>query len=185
MKKIMFSLLILMLVTIVNAQNDSSRFGLIGGGNLANITNAGNNKNLIGFNAGVFAEFKLSEKFAVQPEVMYSAQGAASDSSYDPVKLKLNYINIPVMAKLYVADEFNIMAGPQIGFLASAKLRETDIKDSVKKTDFGFNFGVGYDINDDVFVQARYNMGLTGFTKEEFDTPSKNSVFQLSLGFVL
>ena len=56
------------------------------------------------------------------------------------------------MAKYYVAEGFSLEAGPQIGFLMSAKMKaesggdseEIDVKDDLKSIDFGINFGAGY-----------------------------------------
>ena len=75
---------------------------------------------------------------------------AAGDNDYTGT-IKLSYLNIPLMAKYYVAEGFSLEAGPQIGFLLSAKddyndwrYGEDDIKEDVKGTDFGVNLGVGY-----------------------------------------
>ena len=94
---------------------------------------------------------------------------------------KLDYINIPLMAKLYLTDGLSIEAGPQIGFLISAKdefddvtttnvsgdsTTETDsgtddIKDIVNGIDFGANLGLGYRLENGLLFGARYNLGLS------------------------
>ncbi len=86
---------------------------------------------------GVVAEIMVSDMFAVQPELIYSSQGSdyeESDEGFDfSGTVKLDYLNIPVMAKYYVAEGFSVEAGPQVGFLLSAKDEydggEEDIKD--------------------------------------------------------
>lgn len=94
---------------------------------------------------GGFVEIKISDKFVIQPEVLYSGQGSDSDEG----SFNLTYINVPLMAKYYVADKFNLEAGPQIGFLTSAKIKmdgnSIDSKRLFNSTDFGINFGAGYD----------------------------------------
>ena len=127
----------------------------------------------------------MSDKFAIQPELLYSAQGGKISTGGANYTTNLNYFNIPVMAKYYVADAFSIEAGPQIGFLMSAKSDGTDIKDMCNSTDFGFNLGAGYDLNETMSLGLRYTMGLTDVNKEVAGrtVDSKNSNIQLSFGY--
>jgi opacity protein-like surface antigen len=46
--------------------------------------------------------------------------------------------------------------------------------------DFGLNLGFGYNINSNLFAQARYNYGITTVAE---NPDIKNSVFQISLGY--
>ena len=90
------------------------------------------------------------------------------------------------MAKFYVADGISLEAGPQIGFLASAKAdvdgESTDIKDLLKSTDFALNLGAGYKLDSGLNFGLRYSMGLTDVY--DFDTDGfKHSVLQLSVGY--
>ncbi|MGV9004204.1 porin family protein [Flavobacterium sp.] len=179
MKKIILSVAAIFAFGVVSAQD--IKFGVKGGLNSSNITNTDGSKALVGFHVGGLAEFKVSEKFAVQPELLYSTQGAGSDGG----DLKLDYINIPIMAKFYVAEKFSIQAGPQIGFLMTAKADGEDVKDFFKTTDFGVNIGVGYNLDENMMLDLRYNMGLSQVQKEVIDGTSKsmNQVIQLSFGY--
>ncbi|MFV8343074.1 porin family protein [Flavobacterium sp. XS2P39] len=166
----------------VSAQEkEDMAFGAKAGLNLATITNADGSSTLVGFHVGFFAEFMLGENFAVQPELLYSTQGA----EFDDGDLKLDYITIPVMLKYYVADSFSLEIGPQVGFLVSAEEVGVDIKDDVKSTDFGLNFGAGYDVTPNLIIGVRYNLGLNRWQEALFpgEPESENSVFQISLGY--
>jgi opacity protein-like surface antigen len=180
MKKIILSAVAVLAFGFTNAQG--VKFGAKVALNVATLTgDVEDASSLVGFQVGGFAEFKISEKFAVQPELMYSTQGASSDSNGD---LKLNYINIPVMAKYYVAKSFSLEAGPQIGFLLSAKDNGEDAKDFVSSTDFSANFGAGYDFTENLSAGLRYNLGLTNvYDVDGFDGSVKNGVFSVSLGY--
>lgn len=178
----------------VNAQEKADMaFGVKGGLNISTITNADvdgvNTKSLVGFHVGFFGEFMISNKFAIQPEVLYSAQGTELEFEGISGDLKLDYITIPVMAKYYVADAFSLELGPQIGFLVSAKAKSggesEDVKDELKSTDVSLNFGVGYDITPNFMIGVRYSLGLTRLQDEIFpgEDESKNSVFQISVGY--
>ncbi|MEO8236869.1 MAG: porin family protein [Flavobacterium sp.] len=149
------------------------------------------NSSKVGFLVGGFAEIKLSEKFAIQPELLFATQGTKfeADGGGDDLKYNLDYLNVPVMAKFYVVDKFSLEAGPQIGFLLSAKAKAGDedenVKDSFKSIDFGVNFGAGYDFTENLSAGIRYNLGLANIldTEEGNDTKIKNSVFSLSVGY--
>lgn len=182
MKKIILTLVLALGFGFVSAQEkEDMAFGAKAGLNLANITNADGSSTLVGFHVGFFAEFMLGENFAVQPELLYSTQGA----EFDDGDLKLDYITIPVMLKYYVADSFSLEIGPQVGFLVSAEEVGVDIKDDVKSTDFGVNFGAGYDVTPNLIIGVRYNLGLSRWQEALFpgESESENSVFQISLGY--
>ncbi|PWA05429.1 porin family protein [Flavobacterium psychrotolerans] len=191
MKKIILTVAAIFAFGFANAQDKggsdkSMSFGAKAGLNIASITNSDGSSSLVGFHVGGFAEFKVSDKFAVQPELLYSAQGA----KFDGGKMNLSYINIPVMAKYYVADAFSLEAGPQIGFLMSAKVKadgggSADVKEFFKSTDFGVNFGAGYEFTENLSAGLRYNLGLAQVQKElaTGESASHNSVIQISLGY--
>ncbi|WP_337967170.1 porin family protein [uncultured Flavobacterium sp.] len=190
MKRIILAAMAVMVFGFANAQK--TRFGVKGGLNLT--TFAGGNYwdagSLVGFQVGGFAEIKVIERLAIQPEVLFSTQGAKIDGgSFGDFDDKLNYINVPVLAKFFITKQFTVEAGPQLGFLVSAKQDGHDIKDSFKSVDTGFNFGAGYNFTDNVSVNLRYTVGLsniadynTDTADEYFDSP-KNSVLALTLGY--
>lgn len=194
MKKIIFSTVAFLLFGFVNGQDKKDMsFGVKGGLNISSISNSDgggvNSKALVGFHVGVFGEFMVSDKFAVQPELLYSAQGVTLEFDGDKGDLKLDYILIPVMAKYYVADSFSLELGPQIGFLVSAEAKSggesEDIKDTLKSTDVSLDFGAAYNITKNFMLGARYNLGLTRVQKDlaPGESESKNSVFQIALGY--
>jgi len=178
----------------VNAQDIN--FGAKAGVNFASITGDDISEYLDGktsFHVGVVAEIVISEKFSFQPELLYSAQGATLSEFDIDVDLNLDYLNLPLMAKFYVAEGFSLEAGPQVGFLLSAKMKasgggesaEEDIKDVVKGIDFGVNFGIGYKLDSGLNFGARYNLGLSNDNDdpESPDDSYKNSVIQAYVGF--
>ena len=192
MKKVLLSAVAVMAFMSVSAQE--TRFGVKAGVNLSNLTgDAEDAKSLVGFQVGGFAEIKLTEKFAIQPEVLFSTQGAKfegtdGDSDYNT---KLNYINVPVLAKYFVTEAFTVEAGPQIGFLVSAKDDGEDTKDYYKSVDFGFNFGAGYNFTENLSLGLRYTLGLSSVadTPDEFedfgfgDITVRNSNLALALAY--
>lgn len=161
------------------------------------------------FHLGITAEFEMSDTFSIQSELLYSAQGATEDAGEtigttvynDDYKFKLNYLQIPVMAKFYVSEGLSLEVGPQIGFLLSADVEndystidngtvldsgsiEIDYKDFMKSVDFGLNFGIGYKLDSGLNFGLRYNLGLNDvYDVNGSNTEIKNRVFQLSVGY--
>ena len=120
-----------------------------------------------GFFIGGLIDIEASENFYVQPEVLYASIGGEGA------------IIIPVMAKYYVAESFNLQAGPQLDYI----LNVPDLVEPVVN-EFGFSLGIGagYDINDNIAVQAKYAFGLTDRLDNNLDgllsTSLKINTFQ-------
>ena len=148
---------------------------------------------------GVGTECEVADLVGVRLELNYSQQGANYENSpgsddvlYDG-KFQLDYLNIPVMAKVNLSDNFFVEAGPQVGLLLSAKDKydspiegEDDAKDLFKSTDFGANIGLGYQFDSGLNIGARYNLGLANISDVEdgpADLEIKNRVFSLGVGF--
>ena len=178
MKKIFLTAAAVFAFSFANAQD--VKYGAKGGLSFSSTSETGAST-LTSIHLGGFAEIKISDKFAVQPELLYSAQGA----KFDDGNFNLNYINIPVMAKYYVADAFSLEAGPQLGFLMSAKADGKDFKELCNSTDFAFNLGAGYDLNEQMSLGLRYNIGLSDIEKDlkPGESGSTNSSLQLSFGY--
>jgi len=124
------------------------------------------------FYIGGLVDFTISEKFHVQPELLYSMEGADNDET------DLSFVRIPVMAKYYVADGFNIQAGPQFGFVAGGGA----IKDSLKSFDYGLGFGAAYELESGLFFDARYNFGMANLS--DVDGVDVNTTsFGIGLGY--
>jgi opacity protein-like surface antigen len=182
MKKIVLSAVAVFAFGFINAQD--VKFGAKVGLNVSSISGESDSKSKVGLALGVFTEIKVSDKFSVQPELLYSVLGAKSNASSDNISLA--YFNIPVMAKYYVADKFSLEAGPQIGFLSSAKYvqgsNSANIKDSYKSADFGLNFGAGYDLTKNISAGVRYTVGLSNISSV-VDTKNKNNNIAIALAY--
>lgn len=166
-----------------------------------------------GFHVGGFVFYRVNTWFALQTEAIYSQQGASQKiyiieldpQESDPslakeelmIKFDLNYINIPLLAKFYPSERFHLLTGPQIGFLVSAKEKDKDndykkdIKKLFQKVDFGMVFGMGYDFDLGLTLQAQYYLGFVNinrirvvFEDGSAEQPElKNHGFKLSLGY--
>ncbi|MAC94052.1 MAG: hypothetical protein CMC96_00985 [Flavobacteriales bacterium] len=169
MKKLLFIAAIsLGLVAGVNAQE--TKFGLKAGLNLANVSgdDVEDNSMLIGFQIGGYAHLGISEAFAIQPEILFDAKGSKFEGGGEEANFNLNYITIPVLAKLMVTDELGFHLGPQLGLLMSAEFDGEDVKDNYKSTDFGLAVGGGYELESGLNFSLRYSMSL-GTIGEDYE----------------
>lgn len=197
MKKIIFTAVIaIMSITTITAQEGEFKFGAKAGVNFASIQGdeTDNLDGKTGFHIGGIVEYGFSEKFALQAELVYSTQGAKSEFTILDQTLEtdynLNYINLPILAKYYVAEGFSLEAGPQLGFLTTAEIDSDggtqDIKDETSSIDFGLGLGASYKLDMGVAFSARYNFGLSNIIDAEDsdnDFKRNNGVFQISVGY--
>jgi hypothetical protein len=168
--------------------------GVKGGPNFANLdvsSSVGDNyKNRTGFHGGAFALFKFT-KVGVQPELIFSKQGSNFQFNSVDREENFDYINIPIILKLYTVAGINLQAGPQFGFLSGGQVKETisgittvqDAKDFYKGSDFSLALGLGWDLPFGLTLDARYNLGLSKINEGSNAPESKNQVFQVSAGF--
>lgn len=206
-QKVMKKVFLIAALAVLGIQQTDAqvKFGVKAGPQFTNLV--GNDdvdvKSKFGFHAGAYANIRFSEQFAFQPEVLYSMQGAESEDSFtvmgvtttDEDKIKLSYINVPLMMKWYAYDGLNFEFGPQVGFNVSAKseskrtitsdegtiVTEADEDmDDIETVDFGFNIGAGYELPNGLNFGVRYGLGLTEIAK---DSDLKNSVISVGIGY--
>ncbi len=206
MKKHLLFTVLALLSIIANAQEEKVRFGAKAGLNIANQLGDeflfSETKSRTGFHIGLLVEAPVTEKLAFSPELIYSSQGfrlnaVTFDNFFGALNIestvKLDYINLPIMAKYYIAKGLSLQAGPQIGVLVSAKSEGSafgiktgmDIKDFVETIDYAFNFGLGYQLDIGLFFDVRYNRGLGNINDGNGSSvpENQNGVFQLSAGY--
>lgn len=170
----MKKLILLAAITVAGftAANAQVTFGVKAGLNIANLTgDLEGTSSLASFNAGALVNIPVSSMFSVQPEVLYSGEGAKVDGG----KYQFNYINIPVLFQYNNPTGFIAEVGPQIGLLTSAKAKadgggSTDVKDYLKSTNFSAVVGVGYKLAMGLGFNARYNIGLSNISDEDGGT---------------
>lgn len=196
----LFSAGILMIgaITTANAQSSDAltpSFGIKGGVNFATVSgdDFDSPDSRTSFHVGLLAEFPLTEMFSLQAEALYSGQGFESDLDGEifggegKVEYQLDYINVPVLAKVYILDGLSIEAGPQFGFKvneeidANANADDGDLNlDEAEDFDFGVAAGVTFETPMGLFATGRYTQGFTDIVNNR---DVKNSVFQIGVGY--
>ena len=192
MKKTIIVLSAIFICTFVSAQktkrDEGIKLGVKGGLNISNFMGDIEDQGMrTSVHLGLLAEIIVSDKFSLQPELLYSGEGSTYTGP-DPgfARTKLDYLTVPVLGKFGLTDKLSLETGPQLGFLISAKNKTNDLNEKInnlKTIDFGLNAGLNYELNNRVFFQARYNLGLTdtGLTGVS-NKRASNSVIQFSVG---
>lgn len=199
MKKL-FLIAVAMLATLsVSAQSAPGTFSLkpMVGATLSSVrgSDVDGVKMKFGLVAGAEGIYQVSDMFALSGGLLYSMQGFKTDTNLD-LKMNTEYLNIPILANIYVAQGLALKAGVQFGLLTKAKAKgkygnieeDIDIKDHMKSLDLSIPVGVSYEINNSFTIDARYNFGLSKIAKDDdhhYDYTAKayNSVFMLTLGY--
>lgn len=131
---------------------------------------------------GVYIDAVVTEKFHIQPELVYSSQGARIEYPDSPrpgarivgeTTTNLSYINIPVMAKVYLGRVVNLQFGPQFGILVSATdkgridgvLVDDDLKEIFKGVDFSLAVGLGVNFPSGINLGGRLIFGVSNVNK--------------------
>ena len=195
MKKVLFAALLMFSSVGAFAQHAVGSFNLQPkvGVSIANLTDMKDSDPRVGLVAGVEGEYQVSDIFSISAGALYSMQGAKSTVSAfgqsATATTKLDYINVPIMANVYVVKGLAVKLGIQPGFkVSSTKKTDTsslvgtgttshDIK--AQSVDFSIPVGVSYEYSN-FQLDARYNWGLTKVFENGKD---KNSVFQITLGY--
>lgn len=142
-----------------------------------------------GFDGGAFLEIGCSPKFMIQPEVNFAIVGVELRNGDKESTIKLRYITTPVLAKWNISKSFNLLAGPQYGFLLSAKRDSSftderiDLENDFKSGDFGLVFGGEYKFTRNIFLGVRYNHGLKQIAADGEDFVMRNRYLSFRIGF--
>ena len=156
--------------------------------NIADFQKADDSKVRCGVAVGAEVEYGVSDIFGLSFGALYSMQGCKSDKG--DLTDKVDYINMPILANVYVAKGLAVKLGLQPGFNVnnSGEASADGVTGSVsgervgleaKTVDLSIPVGLSYQYNNFV-IDGRYNWGLT---KVYDGGDVKNSVFQITVGY--
>ena len=168
--------------------------------NFATMTNDDSAETRVGLVAGAELEYHATPLLSISGGAIYSQQGADVNTNDIKGTIKMDYVNIPVLAIFHVVDGLSVKVGIQPGFLINDKVKvsvngvsaEVGLKEAyqaggynadIASVDFSIPFGVSYEYRRFQF-DARYNLGL-GKAISIFGESTKHSVFQITIGYKL
>lgn len=164
--------------------------------NIANMTNSDGGDPRFALVAGAELQYQISDMVGISGGLLYSMQGVKGSEEGVNATVKFDYINVPILANVYVAKGFAVKFGIQPGFMVNNKakasvggasaevgleeaMKASGVDVSLNKFDFSIPVGLSYEFNN-VVVDARYNWGVNKVIKE---VDTRNSVFQITLGY--
>ena len=159
-----------------------------------------------GFYAGLYATLPIGAGFAIEPGISYSEKGTVLQGKVPVPALdflstrltgtaRLAYVDVPVLAKVFITPGFYVYAGPQASFLVSGQARveagalgftaykqDFDISNQLRKVDFAAVGGLGYQLENGLGLSAGYDYGLTSLdVNNRFN--AQNRVVKLGLNY--
>lgn len=147
----------------------------------------------VGFRVGGFLNMRWGYRtensskgtglWGFQPELMYSNQAVKTDAG----DIKMNYIAVPLLLKVYPTTALSIEVGPEFSYLISTSpstmaVDGAEIKvGDCKGMNVGLTAGLAYDFEMGLTVGARYTYGFTDMAK---NLKWKNSNIQVTVGWM-
>jgi hypothetical protein len=197
------------------------QFGVKGGMSISEILTSGQPATMINggsqnlryfpltaVHGGVFASIQFAKKWSLQPELVFSLQGATGKPEMNyfvtaTEDYRFSYLNVPILVKYKLPLGFFVETGPQVGLLLSAKANETlvgsynnihyNVKDQLRSTDLSWTLGAGYWSPFNLGFDIRYNLGLSNINQATAEGlasvpvpngPIKNSALQIGVFYV-
>ena len=156
MKQVLF--VFLLMITVTTYSVAQTEFGVKGGINLTFFNEdqaqfGENPESEIGYFGGVFVDFPITESFHIQPEMLYKGVG------------ELQFINAPIYAEYYVADNFSLLVGPSLNYFFDIFINKFKVRGDIS---------AAYHISEKLELNLKYSLG--------FEELSPNVLF-LGLGF--
>jgi hypothetical protein len=193
-------------IFLINVTQAQSIVGLRIGTNLATVTtNTSERKTSFKFGetAGIYTTINLTDKFLIQPELLYSSEGYKRTETVDELRIsyniRSNYLNLPVLAKYKLVNGLTFELGPQISYLMGGYVKykyyyidENNViiqggekvklkDDSTRSFEFAGVIGVGYELKGGYSFNARFTQGITNFIHYDFAN-LKNQFFSFTVG---
>ena len=168
----------------MGASAQHAQLGIKGGLNVSNLSydNDYEADSKVGAHVGLLAHIHMGGPLALQPEVVYSMQGAEAGNR----DLEYNYLNVPFLIQYMFPQGVRLETGPQVGVLLSAEEEDNDgfdrdVENSMKKTDLAWAIGLGFMSTSGLGIDVRYNIGLTEIYKPWRANDVYNRVWQIGL----
>ena len=190
--------LVLVLLFAVEASAQEASWGIKGGVNFATLTAETDPGPEFGYRIGVLAggfyTWPITSHLDLQPEGLFSQQGATLDSiGVDKITVKLDSVVVPVLVRYRLRPSGKglvFFGGPSVGFTVRAHTTvefgdqsiSDDFKDQVESVDYGVVFGAGWE-GDRFLLDGRYTWGLSVLSNDPNDADrAKHRVISLLAG---
>lgn len=182
LKILLLSAFMVLVSNIVSAQ----ALGVRAGVNISTISgDYANSTNRTGYYAGIYKEIPLIKSLLfIQPEIQYSSQGFSNDIG----DYTIDYITVPVLAKIYAVKLLSFETGPQFGFKINDK---SDPNNPLIDPDFDYEsfdpawaFGASLNLPFGLSINGRFISSFNSVFKDgTYNDDGKSQVFQVGAAF--
>lgn len=148
------------------------------------------------FFAGVYLNLALLDRFQLEPGLYIASRGYQVERRIASlINLEVTnrsyYLEVPILARVFLTDNLNVYAGPQFALLLSNDFNtdlsalvfqfdfDSEADETLNKVDFGLALGLGYTLPLGLNVQAGYDLGLVRYSE---DIQAYNGVWKLGVG---
>lgn len=154
-------------------------------------------KNYSGLQFGASYQAGITPMLSIVPELSFAIKGgtltAKNPITINKSTLRLSTLDLPVLARIHFGQLY-LNAGPYASYVLAARLKTDGFEtfpgtkvwlplgeDGIRRWDYGFQAGAGYDFKlrkATLALDARYGYGMANLSK---DVERYNRVFNLSL----
>lgn len=174
------------------------KLGVKAGANMYKIDGQGYSQGYnLGYHLGGFLQLNLSDKFGIQPEVIFSEANTRTatnfkdtykefDTAWNNHDIRLNYLSIPILANIALlgSKRLKLQVGPQFSILMNKnQTLVNNGKAAFKNGDFSMIGGLWLDLPLGLNVDARYIVGLSNVSDLTESNKWRNQAIQLGVGF--
>jgi hypothetical protein len=174
-----------------------AQFGFKGGLNISRFVGPGaipGASDLTAGNFGIVNKNRITPVVSIQEELSVSWEGEKFNNAIDYGSFNFTYLNLPILARLDLAGGLFAETGPQFGALLSAKVTSTsnpgafqtitttDYSSQTASFNFGWIFGLGYQLTKWGGFDARYDLGITSLANHDLHEQAyRSSVISIGL----
>ncbi len=144
---------------------------------------------VLGGTAGLYLALHGGPRFELQPELLVALQGSSHKAPENDLRRmdRQIYLQLPVSAKLFVSNAFNLHLGGQVGWLLLARTSTTegsrDSRSDFVPLDAGIVVGMGLDLRTGTDLTLRYYSGLTPILVGDSTVFPHNNTLQFTAGY--
>jgi hypothetical protein len=189
-----FLLIVILLISFSAVKAQYPEIGLRGGLILSSTggADAGNSSIKPGFILGAYLPIVITDFYSLEPGLYYALKGSRVEDDTESSTFHLHYLDVPVYARIYLAEGFNLFGGPQISYLVGSRSRFENngliiidtSTDGIRKFDLGVGIGIGYDLPLPVNLNINlgYDWGLLSLDAEG-NSNTYNRLLKLTVGY--
>lgn len=196
MKKLLAIFCIALLPAASAFAQPGIHIGVKAGANMTKIAGEGYNQ-AFNFNyyIGPFVQLQLTKGFGIQPEVLFTQSSSRTGTNFSDIykefgsevdnrEIRLNYLDIPVMANINLTRLLILQVGPQYGILMNSnKTLFQNGKDAFKNGNFSLAGGLWLNLPLGLSVSGRYVIGMTNVGDLPESNKWNSQSIQLGVGF--